>query len=168
MGGGGGNGGGGGIFFLGCSLGLSSMKAYSGNSISAGLWAVLELSLSLAFISSYNNYDSSSKSYLQYRKLYDATDDEKEVSAYRASAEKDWNNHVELGLWADLMLIAPVTAKTMAKMVAGECNNLLLAVYLSVKCPVYFAPAMDLDMYKHFSTKKNIEKLESFGNKLIL
>jgi len=69
-------------------------QAYSGNSISAGLWAVLELSLSLAFISSYNNYDSSSKSYLQNRKLYDATDDEKEVSAYRASAEKDWNNHV--------------------------------------------------------------------------
>ena len=69
-------------------------QAYSGNSISAGLWAVLELSLSLAFISSYNNYDSSSKSYLQNRKLYDATDDEKEVSAYRASAEKDWDNHV--------------------------------------------------------------------------
>ena len=69
-------------------------QAYSGNSISAGLWAVLELSLSLAFISSYNNYDSSSKSYLQNRKLYDATDDEKEVSAYRASAEKDWNDHV--------------------------------------------------------------------------
>lgn len=69
-------------------------QAYSGNSISAGLWAVLELSLSLAFISSYNNYDSSSKSYLQNRRLYDATDDEKEVSAYRASAEKDWNNHV--------------------------------------------------------------------------
>ena len=69
-------------------------QAYSGNSISAGLWAVLELSLSLAFISSYNNYDSSSKSYLQNRKLYDATDDEKEVSAYRSSAEKDWNDHV--------------------------------------------------------------------------
>ena len=69
-------------------------QAYSGNSLSAGLWAVLELSLSLAFISSYNNYDSSSKSYLQNRKLYDATDDEKEVSAYRSSAEKDWNDHV--------------------------------------------------------------------------
>ena len=69
-------------------------QAYSGNSISAGLWAVLELSLSLAFISSYNNYDSSSKSYLQNRRLYDATDDEKEVSAYRASAEKDWDDHV--------------------------------------------------------------------------
>ena len=69
-------------------------QAYSGNSLSAGLWAVLELSLSLAFISSYTNYDTSSKSYLQNLKLYDATDDEKEVSAYRASAEKDWDDHV--------------------------------------------------------------------------
>ena len=80
---------------------------------------------------------------------------------------KEWNSHVDLGQWADLMLIAPVTAKTMAKMVVGECDNLLLATYLSAKCPVYFAPAMDLDMYKHPSTKQNIEKLESFGNKLI-
>ena len=69
-------------------------QAYSGNSISAGLWAVLEISLSLAFISSYNNYDSSSKSYLKNRKLYDGTDDEKEVSAYRTTAEKDWDDHV--------------------------------------------------------------------------
>ena len=69
-------------------------QAYSGNSLSAGLWAALELSLSLAFISSYNNYDTSAKSYLQNRKLYNATDDEKEVSAYRASAEKDWDDHV--------------------------------------------------------------------------
>ena len=76
-------------------------------------------------------------------------------------------SHVELGSWADLMLIAPVTAKTMGKMVMGECDNLLLATYLSAKCPVYFAPAMDLDMYKHPSTKQNMEKLESFGNKLI-
>lgn len=80
---------------------------------------------------------------------------------------EDWNNHVDLGQWADLMLIAPVTAKTMAKMVAGECDSILLATYLSAKCPVYFAPAMDLDMYKHPSTKQNIEKLESFGNQLI-
>ena len=69
-------------------------QAYSGNSLSAGLWAALELSLSLAFISSYTNYDTSAKSYLQNRKLYNATDDEKEVSAYRASAEKDWDDHV--------------------------------------------------------------------------
>ena len=69
-------------------------QAYSGNSLSAGLWAALELSLSLAFISSYTNYDISAKSYLQNLKLYNATDDEKEVSAYRASAEKDWDDHV--------------------------------------------------------------------------
>ena len=69
-------------------------QAYSGNSLSAGLWAALELSLSLAFISSYTNYDTSAKSYLQNQKLYNATDDEKEVSAYRASAEKDWDDHV--------------------------------------------------------------------------
>jgi len=69
-------------------------QAYSGNPLSAGLWAVMELSLSLAFISSYNSYDSSSKSFLENVKLYDATDDEKEVAAYRASAEKDWNDHV--------------------------------------------------------------------------
>ncbi len=69
-------------------------QAYSGNPLSAGLWAALELSLSLAFISSYTNYDTSAKSYLQNRKLYNATDDEKEVSAYRASAEKDWDDHV--------------------------------------------------------------------------
>ena len=69
-------------------------QAYSGNSLSAGLWAVLELSLSLAFISSYTNYDTSAKSFLQNMKLYNATDDEKKVSAYRASAEKDWDDHV--------------------------------------------------------------------------
>ncbi len=69
-------------------------QAYSGNSLSAGLWAALELSLSLAFISSYTNYDTSAKSYLQNLKLYNATDDEKEVSAYRDSAEKDWDDHV--------------------------------------------------------------------------
>jgi phosphopantothenoylcysteine decarboxylase/phosphopantothenate--cysteine ligase len=80
---------------------------------------------------------------------------------------KHWISHIELGSWADLMLIAPVTAKTMGKMVMGECDNLLLATYLSAKCPVYFAPAMDLDMYKHPSTKQNITQLESFGNKLI-
>jgi phosphopantothenoylcysteine decarboxylase/phosphopantothenate--cysteine ligase len=80
---------------------------------------------------------------------------------------REWNNHVELGLWADMMVIAPLTANTMAKMKNGECNNLLLATYLSAKCPVYFAPAMDLDMYKHPSTKANISKLEEYGNILI-
>ncbi|MEW2922312.1 bifunctional phosphopantothenoylcysteine decarboxylase/phosphopantothenate--cysteine ligase CoaBC [Muricauda sp. ANG21] len=78
-----------------------------------------------------------------------------------------WNNHVELGLWADVMLIAPATANTLSKMANGVCDNLLLATYLSAKCPVYFAPAMDLDMYQHPSTKASIEKLESFGNKMI-
>ena len=79
----------------------------------------------------------------------------------------EWNNHVDLGLWADFMVMAPLTANTMAKMTTGECDNLLLATYLSAKCPVYFAPAMDLDMYKHPSTLYNIEKLQSFGNILI-
>lgn len=75
-----------------------------------------------------------------------------------------WNNHVEIGLWADLMLIAPATANTLSKMAHGTCDNLLLAVYLSAKCPVYYAPAMDLDMYKHPSTLKTFEQLNRFGN----
>jgi len=78
-----------------------------------------------------------------------------------------WNNHVDLGLWADYLVIAPATANTMAKMANGVCDNILLATYLSAKCPVYFAPAMDLDMYKHESTKASFKKLTSFGNKLI-
>ena len=81
--------------------------------------------------------------------------------------ETDWNNHVDLGLWADLMVIAPATANTLSKMANGTCDNLLLAAYLSAKCPVFFAPAMDLDMYKHESTKNSIDKLESFGNIMI-
>ena len=79
----------------------------------------------------------------------------------------DWNNHVEMGLWADLMVIAPATANTLSKMANGTCDNLLLATYMSAKCPVFFAPAMDLDMYKHPSTKKSIDTLISFGNHLI-
>ena len=79
----------------------------------------------------------------------------------------EWSNHVELGLWADMMVVAPLTANTMAKMKAGECDNLLLATYLSAKCPVYFAPSMDLDMYKHPSTKSNINTLKEYGNILI-
>ena len=78
-----------------------------------------------------------------------------------------WNNHVELGLWAHLFVVAPATANTMAKMANGVCDNILLATYLSAKCPIYFAPAMDLDMYKHASTKASFEKLVSYGNKLI-
>ncbi len=79
----------------------------------------------------------------------------------------EWNNHVDLGLWADLMLIAPVTANTLAKMVIGLCDNLLTTTYLSAKCPVYFAPAMDLDMWKHSSTQNNILKLLDYKNVLI-
>ena len=79
----------------------------------------------------------------------------------------EWNNHVELGLWADLMLIAPATANTLSKMANGNCDNLLIATYLSAKCPVYFAPAMDLDMYKHPSTLDSFHKLKSFGNIII-
>ena len=78
-----------------------------------------------------------------------------------------WNNHVELGLWADIMIIAPATANTLSKMANGTCDNLLLATYLSAKCPVYFAPAMDLDMYKHPSTAESFKKLKSFGNIII-
>lgn len=79
----------------------------------------------------------------------------------------DWNHHVEMGLWADLMLIAPATANTMSKMATGNCDNILMATYLSAKCPVFVAPAMDLDMYKHPSTKKSLEELTSFGNVII-
>lgn len=79
----------------------------------------------------------------------------------------EWNNHVELGLWADAFLIAPASANTLAKMANGICDNLLLASYLSAKCPVYFAPAMDLDMYKHKSTVDNLKRLQSYGNKII-
>ncbi|MCP4977601.1 MAG: bifunctional phosphopantothenoylcysteine decarboxylase/phosphopantothenate--cysteine ligase CoaBC [Maribacter sp.] len=81
--------------------------------------------------------------------------------------ETDWNNHVDLGLWADLMIIAPATANTLSKMAHGTCDNLLLAAYLSAKCPVFYAPAMDLDMYKHESTKNSFDKLKSFGNIMI-
>lgn len=80
---------------------------------------------------------------------------------------EQWNSHVNLGLWADYMLIAPATANTLSKMANGVSDNLLLATYLSAKCKVYFAPAMDLDMYQHPATKQSIEKLQSFGNVFI-
>ncbi|HEY9534492.1 MAG TPA: bifunctional phosphopantothenoylcysteine decarboxylase/phosphopantothenate--cysteine ligase CoaBC [Mucilaginibacter sp.] len=86
---------------------------------------------------------------------------------YFVAETGEWHNHVELGLWADVMLIAPVSANTLAKMANGLVDNLLTAVYLSAKCPVYFAPAMDLDMWKHSSTKANIETLQGFGNIMI-
>lgn len=79
----------------------------------------------------------------------------------------EWNNHIELALWADALLVAPCTANTLAKMVTGQCDNLALAVYLSAKCPVFIAPAMDLDMYAHPATKANLEKAETFGHTII-
>ncbi|KQT22161.1 phosphopantothenoylcysteine decarboxylase [Chryseobacterium sp. Leaf404] len=78
-----------------------------------------------------------------------------------------WNSHIDLGLWADLMIVAPCTANTLAKMVNGICDNLLIATYMSAKCPVIIAPAMDLDMYRHPSTKKNLDLAESFGHIVI-
>lgn len=82
-------------------------------------------------------------------------------------SEGQWNNHVELGLWADLMLIAPASANTLAKMAQGLCDNLLLACYLSARCPVWIAPAMDLDMYVHPATHRNLKTLLSFGINMI-
>jgi len=79
----------------------------------------------------------------------------------------EWNNHVELGQWADLMLFAPVTANTLSKMARGNADNFLITAYLSAKCPVYIAPAMDLDMYSHPSTQQNIRMLQSYGNAVI-
>ena len=83
------------------------------------------------------------------------------------SSEESWNNHVELGLWADAMVIAPATANTLARMAHGICDNIIVATYLSARCPVFFAPAMDVDMWHHPATRKNVELLRSFGNELI-
>jgi phosphopantothenoylcysteine decarboxylase/phosphopantothenate--cysteine ligase len=90
-------------------------------------------------------------------------------SSFYSQNEEDekWNSHVELGLWADLMIIAPATANTLSKMANGACDNLLIAVYLSAKCPVYFAPAMDLDMYIHPSTLESFKTLKLYGNIMI-
>ncbi|QXU47867.1 bifunctional phosphopantothenoylcysteine decarboxylase/phosphopantothenate--cysteine ligase CoaBC [Chryseobacterium sp. D764] len=78
-----------------------------------------------------------------------------------------WNSHVEMALWADVMIVAPCTANTLSKMVHGMCDNLVIATYMSAKCPVFIAPAMDLDMYIHPSTKKNLELAENFGHIVI-
>ena len=78
-----------------------------------------------------------------------------------------WNSHVELALWADVLLVAPCTANTLAKIVHGICDNLVIATYMSAKCPVFIAPAMDLDMYAHPSTKENLEKAERFGHHIM-
>jgi len=97
---------------------------------------------------------------LSKNKVYSSFTDEEEENEL-------WNNHVDLGLWADVMVIAPATANTLSKMASGASDNFLLATYLSAKCPVYFAPAMDLDMYKHPSTIATFETLKSFGNIMI-
>ncbi|QRR01565.1 bifunctional phosphopantothenoylcysteine decarboxylase/phosphopantothenate--cysteine ligase CoaBC [Dyadobacter sandarakinus] len=89
------------------------------------------------------------------------------VSSQFANEDGTWNNHVELGFWADVMVIAPATAKALSRCATGHCDDLLTAVYLSARCPVFFAPAMDLDMYQHPSTRQNIANLLSFGNYLI-
>ena len=89
------------------------------------------------------------------------------LSSFTAEGNSDhpqWNNHVELALWADLLLIAPATSNTLSSMAQARCNNLLLACYLSAQCPVFIAPAMDLDMYAHPANLANMEKLVSFGN----
>ena len=89
------------------------------------------------------------------------------LSSFIKGDSGEWNNHVELGLWADVMIIAPASANTLAKCANGICDNLLIASYLSAKCTVFFAPAMDLDMYKHPSTIGNLKKLTSYGNHII-
>ncbi len=89
------------------------------------------------------------------------------LSSYITNDTGSWNNHVELGLWAEAFIIAPATAHTLAKCANGLCEDLLTAVYLSARCPVFFAPAMDLDMYLHGSTVENLQKLQRFGNAII-
>jgi phosphopantothenoylcysteine decarboxylase / phosphopantothenate---cysteine ligase len=85
----------------------------------------------------------------------------------QVSAAESWNNHVELGLWADAMVIAPLTAATLAKLSLGIGDNIIVATYLSARCPVFFAPAMDLDMWKHPATAEHVRRLQSFGNHLL-
>ena len=87
--------------------------------------------------------------------------------SYTNAGKTNWNNHVELALWADAIVVAPASAGTLAKMANGLCDNLLLGVYLSARCPVFLAPAMDEDMWKHPSTKSNLQRLQSYGNTII-
>lgn len=86
------------------------------------------------------------------------------LTSFTKNETGEWNNHVELGLWADLVIMAPATAKTLSKCASGHCDDLLTAIYLSARCPVFFAPAMDVDMFSHPSTQHNIQKLISYGN----
>lgn len=89
------------------------------------------------------------------------------LSEFSDKNSGEWNNHVELGLWADIFIIAPLSANTLAKLANGICDNLLSATYLSARCPVMLAPAMDLDMYQHLSVRENLRKVQSFGNILL-
>ena len=89
------------------------------------------------------------------------------LSTFVANADGVWNNHVELGLWADALVIAPASARTLARCALAMCDDLLSATYLSAKCPVFFAPAMDLDMYRHPATLENLDRLRRFGNHII-
>lgn len=89
------------------------------------------------------------------------------LSKFQKDETGVWNNHVELGLWADLFLVAPLSANTLAKFASGICDNLLSATYLSARCPVMLAPAMDLDMYQHPSVEENLQKLRRYGNRII-
>ncbi len=89
------------------------------------------------------------------------------LSEFFTESDGTWNSHVELGLWADLLIVAPATACTMGKMAHGIADNLVVTTYLSAKCPVMIAPAMDLDMLKHPATSQNIELLSSYGNIII-
>jgi phosphopantothenoylcysteine decarboxylase / phosphopantothenate---cysteine ligase len=89
------------------------------------------------------------------------------LTDFHAKESGEWTNHVELGLWADTFIIAPATANTIAKCANGICDSLLTAVYLSARCPVFFAPAMDLDMYQHPSVLNNLRLLKAFGNFVI-
>lgn len=89
------------------------------------------------------------------------------LSEFYTPENGSWNSHVDLGLWADLFLIAPATANTISKMANGICDNLLLATYLSSRCPVFIAPSMDTDMLNHKATRKNIDTLKSYGNYIL-
>jgi phosphopantothenoylcysteine decarboxylase/phosphopantothenate--cysteine ligase len=89
------------------------------------------------------------------------------LSDFFSTESGSWNSHVDMGLWADLMIIAPATASSLGKMVTGICDNLLITTYLSAKCPVMVAPAMDLDMFQHPSTKRNLTQLQKDGVQII-
>ena len=89
------------------------------------------------------------------------------ISDFFAQRDGTWHSHVDIGLWADAMLIAPATASTIGKMANGIADNMLITTYLSMKAPVFIAPAMDLDMYAHPSTQRNLETLKSYGNHII-